>query len=432
MNKEIFIDEFFGEVIFIRFVVKFGGTSIQNPQRIEKATQSIIKKMNEGNEILVVVSAMGDTTDYLISLLDDVTKTCYEMEDYAEFVSFGERMSAQLISTSLKVNGVKAFSFDPSREDFPIITGSENLLEANILSEKSKKQCQRYIEPLLREGVIPVVCGFLGRSEKNGDITCLGRGGSDISAFALGNFIHADEVIIVTDASGVASADPRMIKKVETLPKISVEEMGILAESGAQVLHPRALYFKEGRMKAKIIHFQNGDLDSAGTEIEGSFSSRIEIFKEKLCLLTVIGEQILETSGLLKKIITPLSSYKISIQGVSMGIQYIGIYLLEKYAEKAYDLVHPIVLKENHLKSVTIKMDIALIVVSSRDFIETPGIIEKITRPLAEKHINILEMTTIKTDILIFISWQNRDIAYHMIKDTLAGLTLFHEKKVDK
>ena len=406
----------------IRYVVKFGGTSIQNPKRIEKATQSIIKKINDGNEVAVVVSAMGDTTDNLILLLDRVTKADYDMRDYAEFVSFGERMSAQLISTSLRAGGVKACSFDPSKEDFPIITSSVNLLQADILSEKSKKQCQTYIEPLLREGIVPVVCGFLGRSEENGNITCLGRGGSDISAFALGNFIHADEVIIVTDASGVASADPRLIKKVETLPKISVEEMGILAESGAQVLHPRALYFKEDGMRAKIIHYENGNLDSTGTEIEGSFSSSISIFEEKFCLLTVIGEKIFETPGLLKDIITPLARHKISIQGIATGRQYIGIYLLEEYSKKAYDLVHPIVLKSTYLKSVTLKMDIALIVLSSRDFIETPGVIEKITHPLAENHINILEMSTIKNDIMIFLAWQDKDVAYQMVKNSIDNL----------
>lgn len=417
-------------MITIRLVVKFGGTSIQDSERIEKAVQSVIKKIKEGNEILVVVSAMGDTTDHLISLFEGVTKSDYEKKDYAEFVSFGERMSAQLVSTSFKTKGFKAYPLDPSRKDFPIITNSsENLLEAEILSEKSKEQCQSYVEPLFRGGIIPVVCGFLGRSEIDGSITCLGRGGSDITAFALGNFIHADEVIIVTDASGVASADPRLIKKVETLPKISVEEMGILAEGGAQVLHPRALYFKEGQMKARIIHFQSGDLDSAGTEIEGSFSSRIDVFQEKLCLMTVIGEQILETSGLLKDIITPLARHKISIQGITTGRQYIGIYLLEKNSKKAYDLVHPIVLKNAYLKSVTIKTNIALIVLSSRNFIETPGIIEKITRPLAENRINILEMTTIKTDILIFVTWQNKDISYQLIKNSLDTLVLSNEER---
>jgi len=408
-------------VITIRIVVKFGGTSIQNPERINKAVQSIVKKANEGNEILVVVSAMGDTTDHLISLLSDSTKSSFDKRDYADFISFGERMSALLFASSLKANGKKVVVFDPAKEDFPIITDSD-YLEAGILSEYSKERCYQYIEPLLKKGIIPVVCGFLGRSEKDGNITSLGRGGSDISAFALANFIHADEVIIVTDAVGVSSADPRLIQKVETLPRISVEEMGILAEGGAKVLHPKALQYKENQIKAKIIHFQNGDLNSPGTEIEGSFSSKINVFQEKLCLLTILGDQIFETPGLLKEIIAPLAKQKISVQNIAMGLQYIGIYVSEKNCQKAYDLVHPSILKNVKLKSVTSKKGIALIVVSSRNFIETPGIIERITRPLAENNINILEMTTIKTDILIFVAWQNKDIVYQLISHSLGEL----------
>jgi aspartate kinase len=409
-------------VITIRTVVKFGGTSIQDVERMEKATQSIIKKIKEGNEIIVVLSAMGDTTDNLISLLDGVAKNTYDLSDYADFVSFGERMSVRLMASSLKANGFDSLFFEPSREDFPVITKAENILEAEILPEKSKEQFQKYIEPLLKKGVVPVVCGFLGRSVQDGAITCLGRGGSDVTAFALANFAQADEVIIVTDAVGVASADPRIIKKVETLPKISVEEMGLLAEGGARVLHPRALNYKDNSMKAKIIHFQDGDLDSPGTEIEGSFTSRINVFQEKLCLLTIIGESILETPGILKEIITPLAKHKISIQSIAMGLQYVGIYVSEKYCKKAYDLVHYSILKNNKLKSVTSKEDIALIVVSSRDFIETPGIIERITRPLAEHNINILEMTTIKTDILIFVDWKNKDITSQLISDSLINI----------
>ncbi|HNR65785.1 MAG TPA: ACT domain-containing protein, partial [Atribacterota bacterium] len=294
-----------------------------------------------------------------------------------------------------------------------------NLIEANILLEESREQCQKYIEPLLKEGVIPIVCGFLGRSNKGGSITTLGRGGSDISAFALGKIINADEVIIVTDTAGVASADPRLVKDTRILPKISVEEMGIMADGGAKVLHPRALHFKEENMKARIINFQKGDLDSEGTEIEGRFLSKMEIFPEKLCLLTVVGNQILETPGLLKEIITPLAEKNISIQGVGTGRNYIGLYLLEQNARMAYDLIHPIILKNHSLKSVSLKKDIALLILNSRKFIDTPGIIERITRPLAENKINIIEISTMKTDILLFVDWHNKDTIYKLINNSL-------------
>lgn len=403
----------------MRIVVKFGGTSIQDNERMEKAAHSVIKKMKDGNEMLIVVSAMGKTTDNLISLLEETTKSSYDKSEYNEFISFGERMSARLMFSALKSRGIKSVVFDPVKEDFPLITDSSNLIEANILLEESREQCQKYIEPLLKEGVIPIVCGFLGRSNKGGSITTLGRGGSDISAFALGKIINADEVIIVTDTAGVASADPRLVKDTRILPKISVEEMGIMADGGAKVLHPRALHFKEENMKARIINFQKGDLDSEGTEIEGSFLSKMEIFPEKLCLLTVVGNQILETPGLLKEIITPLAEKNISIQGVGTGRNYIGLYLLEQNARMAYDLIHPIILKNHSLKSVSLKKDIALLILNSRKFIDTPGIIERITRPLAENKINIIEISTMKTDILLFVDWHNKDTIYKLINNSL-------------
>jgi len=220
-------------------------------------------------------------------LFQQWAKDRIEDRDYADFLSMGERISARVLAATIKSMGFSSKYFDPADKDFPIIT-DENFSQAKILFEESKKKCQKIIGPLLKKGVIPIVCGFLGKNYKDGSITTLGRGGSDITAFALGNFLEADEVIIVTDAMGVLSADPRIIKKAVTLKKISVEEMGVLAEGGAKVLHPQALKYKTDRMKAKIIHFQNGNLGAEGTEIIGTFKSKLTLFKEKLTMLTIL------------------------------------------------------------------------------------------------------------------------------------------------
>jgi len=403
----------------MRIVVKFGGTSVQDTVRIKKAAQSIIQQAKKGYEVVAVVSAMGNTTDTLTSLLKKSVKDRIEDRDYADFVSMGERISARILSATIKSMGFTSKYFDPADDNFPIITDS-NFNQAKILSPESKEKCQKIIEPLLKKGIIPIVCGFLGKNCEDGSITTLGRGGSDITAFALGNFLQADEVIIVTDAVGVLSADPRIIKKPVTLKEISVEEMGILAEGGAKVLHPQALKYKTDQMKAKIIHFQNGDLETEGTEITGAFKSKLTLFKEKLTMLTILGSEIFDTPGLLKKIISPISDNLISLYGVSIGTKHIGIYVIQNYAQKSYDLIHPVVIEDERLKSVTLKKDIALIIVRSRDFIETPGIIQQITQPLANKDINIIEMTTIQTDILIFLDWKDREFAFQIINKSLA------------
>ena len=402
----------------MRIIVKFGGTSVQNPERVKKAAMSIIQQVKKGYETVVVVSAMGNTTNTLTSLLKDSTKEKIEDKDYADFVSMGERISARILSATIKSMGFSSQYFDPADEKFPIITDN-NFNDAKILPEESKEKCQDNLIPLLRKGIIPIICGFLGRNHEDGNITTLGRGGSDITAFALGNFLDADEVVIVTDAAGVLSADPRIIEKPVTLKKISVEEMGILAEGGAKVLHPRALKYKTDKMKAKIIHFQNGNLDEAGTEIIGAFKSKLILSEKKLTMLTILGIDIFNTPGILKKIISPISEEGISLYGISIGTQHVGLYILEKFSQKSYDLIHPIIIGNKNLKSVTLKKEIALIIARSRDFIETPGIIERITRPLAENSINIIEMSTIKTDILIFLDWKDREFAYSIINKSL-------------
>lgn len=402
----------------MRIIVKFGGTSVQNPERVKKAAMSIIQQVKKGYETVVVVSAMGNTTNTLTSLLKDSTKEKIKDKDYADFVSMGERISARILSATIKSMGFSSQYFDPADEKFPIITDN-NFNDAKILPEESKEKCQDNLIPLLRKGIIPIICGFLGRNHEDGNITTLGRGGSDITAFALGNFLDADEVVIVTDAAGVLSADPRIIEKPVTLKKISVEEMGILAEGGAKVLHPRALKYKTDKMKAKIIHFQNGNLDEAGTEIIGAFKSKLILSEKKLTMLTILGIDIFNTPGILKKIISPISEEGISLYGISIGTQHVGLYILEKFSQKSYDLIHPIIIGNKNLKSVTLKKEIALIIARSRDFIETPGIIERITRPLAENSINIIEMSTIKTDILIFLDWKDREFAYSIINKSL-------------
>ena len=402
----------------MRIIVKFGGTSVQNPERVKKAAMSIIQQVKKGYETVVVVSAMGNTTNTLTSLLKDSTKEKIKDKDYADFVSMGERISARILSATIKSMGFSSQYFDPADEKFPIITDN-NFNDAKILPKESKEKCQNYLIPLLGKGIIPIICGFLGRNHEDGNITTLGRGGSDITAFALGNFLDADEVVIVTDAAGVLSADPRIIEKPVTLKKISVEEMGILAEGGAKVLHPRALKYKTDKMKAKIIHFQNGNLDEAGTEIIGAFKSKLILSEKKLTMLTILGIDIFNTPGILKKIISPISEEGISLYGISIGTQHVGLYILEKFSQKSYDLIHPIIIGNKNLKSVTLKKEIALIIARSRDFIETPGIIERITRPLAENSINIIEMSTIKTDILIFLDWKDREFAYSIINKSL-------------
>ena len=156
---------------------------------------------------------------------------------------------------------------------------------------------------VLDQGIIPVLCGFIGK-DQNGKLTTLGRGGSDITAFLLGHALKAKEVIIVTDVGGVMSTDPNRLQSAKKLDKISVEEMRDFATHGAKVLHPHSLRYKDPLINAKIIGYEHGDLSAIGTEIIGPAGNQMlkttALNEEPISVIAVVGEEILTKTGVFR------------------------------------------------------------------------------------------------------------------------------------
>ncbi len=401
-------------------VAKFGGTSIGNGQRIRKAAQSIVNAYMEGKKVVVVVSAINKTTDDLVAIADESIGKEVTEKQLAEILSMGERTSIRVFSSVLESLGVKSEYIDPSHDLWPVIT-DDNYGKAQIDFERTEEQAQGLLG-LLDQGIIPVVCGFLGRTE-NGEVTTLGRGGSDVTAFLLGHCLNADDVIIVTDVDGVMSTDPRKINEAEKLDYISVEEMRDLATHGAQVLHPHALRFKDPEIKAKIISFEKGDLSDPGTEIVGPFedsmSKSVCLHPEPISVVALVGEDLLNQIGLLAKMTTLVAEANINIYGISAGQNSITLFLDKCDADEAYHLLHNLVIAEDSLSSISLGRDIAMLTMINPDFIETPGVITEITNPLKEAHINIVEISSSQTAIVLFINWEDGKVAYDLIKGVL-------------
>ena len=401
-------------------VAKFGGTSIGNGQRIRMAAQSVVNEYMKGNKIVVVVSAINKTTDDLIAIADESVGKEITEKQLAEILSMGERTSIRVFSSVVESLGVKSEFIDPTHELWPVIT-DDNYGKAQIDFERTEEQSQGLLG-LLDQGIIPVVCGFLGRTE-NGEVTTLGRGGSDVTAFLLGHCLNADDVIIVTDVDGVMSTDPRKINEAEKLDYISVEEMRDLATHGAQVLHPHALRFKDPEIKAKIISFEKGDLSDPGTEIVGPFedsmSKSVCLHPEPISVVALVGEDLLNQIGLLAKMTTLVAEANINIYGISAGQNSITLFLDKCDADEAYHLLHNLVIAEDSLSSISLGRDIAMLTMINPDFIETPGVITEITNPLKEAHINIVEISSSQTAIVLFINWEDGKVAYDLIKGVL-------------
>ena len=401
-------------------IAKFGGTSIGNGERIRKAAQSVVNEFMKGNRVVVVVSAINKTTDNLISITEDSIGDDPTPKQMAEILSMGEMTSARVFSSVVESLGVKSEFIDPYNRFWPILTDS-NPLKAKINFAASEEKSKE-ISELLDQGIIPVVCGFLGKGPRD-EITTLGRGGSDITAFFLGHALEANEVIIVTDVNGVMTTDPNKIEEAEKLDHISVEEMRDLATHGAQVLHPFALQYKDPRIKAKIISFEKGDLSDSGTAIIGPLNGDMlktaTLYPEPISVVAIVGEKMLNKKGLLANLTSVLAENDINIFGISAGENSVTTFINKKDVDKAYHLLHTLVIGSDRLSSLSLGQDIAMLTVVSPDFIETPGIISDITNPLRKNNINIVEISSSQTAVVIFVDWEDGKRAFEYVKEVL-------------
>jgi aspartate kinase len=214
-------------------VQKFGGTSVGNAERIRAVAHHVGRTRADGHEVVVVVSAMGQFTDDLILLADEVspTRTAREMD---MLLTAGERISMALVSMALSALGVESASFTGSQAG--IITDTSHT-KAKILEIRPDR-----IREALDDGLVPVVAGFQGVSTER-DITTLGRGGSDVTAVALAAALKADVCEIYTDVTGVFSADPRVVSKARRLDRVSFDEMMEISATGGRVLMLRSVEF---------------------------------------------------------------------------------------------------------------------------------------------------------------------------------------------
>jgi aspartate kinase len=214
-------------------VQKFGGTSVGDAERIRAVADHVARTRAAGNDVVVVVSAMGKMTDDLYRLADDVSPTRLPRE-LDMLLTAGERISMALVSMALGSCGVESASFTGSQAG--IITDTDHT-RAKILEIRPDR-----IREALDAGLVPVVAGFQGVSTDR-DITTLGRGGSDVTAVALAAALKADVCEIYTDVTGVFSADPRVVVKARRIPKVSFDEMMEISATGGRVLMLRSVEF---------------------------------------------------------------------------------------------------------------------------------------------------------------------------------------------
>ena len=372
-----------------RVVVKFGGADLSTGSKVRKAAEMV--KESGYDEVVVVVSAMGETTDHLIGYMSEIGEI--DDSNYSEIVAMGERISARIFSSTLKLLDVESTYFDPQQPRWPIITDS-NFRNAKPDLAETRNRVKKDLEPLLGS-CVPVVCGFLGK-DHDGFTTLFGRGGSDITATLLGNCLEADEIILVKETKGVLSADPAVVSHAEALSELTVEEIFSLALGGAKIIHPEALKYKLPTQRLKFISFSSGRFSETGTEITGVFKSNsMEISSHQgLTALTLVGDI---TSENLSRLFSTLRNKEIF--GISTGGSSVTVFAKVEDSKHIVRQLHAL----GCFKAVSSHEHVGVIKLLNPEFIDSPGWVATISGVLADKGINILEITTSKATISVFV-----------------------------
>jgi aspartate kinase len=239
-------------------VQKYGGSSVADAERIKRVAERIVATKREGHDVVVVVSAMGDTTDELIDLAEQIVPVPSGRE-FDMLLTAGERISMALLAMAINSLGYKAESFTGSQAG--VLTTSVHG-KARIVNITPGR-----VVNSVAEGNIAIVAGFQGVSPDTKDITTLGRGGSDTTAVALAAAMNADVCEIYTDVDGVYTADPRIVPNARRLDTVTYEEMLELAASGAKILHLRCVEY--GRRYGIPIHVRSSFSNKPGTTVAG-------------------------------------------------------------------------------------------------------------------------------------------------------------------
>ena len=380
-------------------VKKFGGTSVADSARIEAVADNVEAEIQKGNKVTVVLSAMGKSTDALIELAKEINPEP-DLREYDALVSTGEQISVALLAMALLKRGIKGKSY--TAYQLGIKTNSSHS-RARILDVEVSK-----ITAELDNGVVPVITGFQGMNEL-GDITTLGRGGSDTTGVALAVALKADECQIYTDVDGVYTTDPRVCPKARLLKEVSFEEMLELSSTGAKVLQLRAVeYASKFNLPLRVLSSFNkgeGTLVQEGKNImERPIVSGISSIDSE-AKLTMRG--VPDIPGVAAKILSPISEAGIEVDVIVQNISAENNTDFTFTVDKADAKKAEAILQEVSISleggSIEVDDDIAKISIVGRGMRAHAGVASKMFQALAKSEINISMITTSEIKISVVI-----------------------------
>ncbi|MDA8240064.1 MAG: aspartate kinase [Nitrospiraceae bacterium] len=396
-------------------VQKYGGTSVGNVERIKAVAERVVRTAKQGNQVVVVVSAMSGETDKLIGLAHQVSSSPPERE-MDMLLSSGERVTSALTAMAVEALGCKAKS----------MTGRQ----AGIITDKvhTKARIERIsgerIHKALKDGHIVVIAGFQGVTEGETDVTTLGRGGSDLSAVAVAAAVGADLCEIYTDVDGVYTTDPNIVPAARKLRKISYEEMLELASLGAKVLQTRSVEFA---MKYNVpVVVRSSFNDNPGTlvaeedkDMENVVVSGVAYDKNQTKITIV---DLPDKPGIAAKLFDTIAGANIVVDMIVQNVSSDGksadiSFTVPKTDSRLALEVTEAVAKELGAKRVDMREDISKVSVVGVGMRTHSGVASKMFRTLAEHGINIMMISTSEIKVSCVIDLKFTELAVRVLHD---------------
>ncbi|MCI0502047.1 MAG: aspartate kinase [Fusobacteria bacterium] len=394
-------------------VQKYGGTSVGSPERIINVAERIIATKNKGNSVITVVSAMGDSTDELLDLAAQITRNPSSRE-MDMLLATGEQVSISLLSMAIKEKGYEVVS----------LTGAQAGIYTDTVHKKAKitridnTRLKREIEA----GKIVIVAGFQGKTE-GGEITTLGRGGSDTTAVAVAAAVKADVCEIYTDVDGVYTADPRIVPNASKLDFVSYDEMLELASLGALVLQTRAVeYAKQHKVRVAVkSSFNNNE----GTIVEeGSAMERVRLVSGvahdlNVAKITIYG--VPDVPGIAGSLFRALADNNINVDMIVQSnprgtINDISFTVSQEEQKKAVQVVEKIK-EEVNAEGINTRDKLAKISIVGAGMQSNPGVAATMFEALANAGINIELISTSEIKVSCIVDAANAKDAVKIIHD---------------
>ncbi len=383
-----------------RLAIKFGGTSVGSIEKIKKVANIIKKRHSEGNELIVIVSAMSGETNQLIKKSNLISKN-FDDKELDVLLSSGEQISSSLLSGALIDLGLKARSW--LGWQIPIVTNN-NHQSSQIIKIKTNE-----IKNFISSGGVAVVAGFQGIS-MDSRVTTLGRGGSDLSAVAIAKFFETDSCEIYTDVEGVLTTDPVINKKAKKIDKISYEEMLEMSSLGAKVMQPNAV---QAAMIDDIpIHVRSTFSKNSGTKIipESEIDYKKVVtgiaYSKGNAKVSIVG--VVDKPGVAADVFEPIGKNNINVDMVIQNTSLDGKNANITFTIKREDLNKTLsIIEKNKEKlnynKITHDDKLAKVSIIGAGMISESGVTHKMFRSLADEKINILAISTSEIKISVLI-----------------------------